>query len=714
MAAIQLSQQTTLDDAEVTRVVLASESSFADALASAVLQQDGPLLLVPPSLPLPGEVVAELERLGAPEVVLLGGEFAIGEDVEDELNRLGFATSRIAGATRIDTAVAIARQRPNAVTALLLRAFDASGGNGTGAWADSVAAGALSAQLGLPILLTDTDELSAPVVEYLSSSGIGSIIIVGGAGAVSTTIEQQLRDAEFIVNRAAGETRYETALAIAGVRRLTPERVVFVDGVGEDGWQGGLVAARHAWLTEAPILPVTQDGLPASIADYVSAVAPSSRTCVRVLLSLCQGGDPATEGGTATVLYNPPSGSAIGPGEVIVIGVDDPERSLSGGINVSSDCTVTGFTNPPEYVAEAMANFGLTVEPEEPGGDQPRPSGAVQVQPRPGDPFEGPHPGATAEPIEENEPTPVDYPTTCQVTTQLATNSGGQQVDVSAFNVVDLRPRIALSTFPQVEDSPIAFTDRSGGPVDTWLWAFGDGSSTTTEENPTHTYGDPGCYSVTLDVTSSLTHWFTGAPFTKQETRLVSVDPSDREEGHVDLYVVDGFVPEPGETVDLYRLGPDDVFNPGQAGSDDAYLTSEVSGPDGVATFADVLSHEGADGYGLYLFVAADGGKRTFQVLAPGQTLCPGLQLADVGSLLLNVTTDEEEPRPIPDASVYIPVGDFDLGGKTTSAGQFSLEDLPVGVYNVIVRAPGYVTQVRQVTIQVGQATTLDIPMPRP
>ena len=210
--AVQLSQQT--DTEGVQRVLLASDSSFADALASAVLQQTGPLLLVPSSLPIPGEVTAELQRLDPEEVVLLGGESAISEEVEVELRRLGFVTNRLSGPTRLDTAVEIARTRPNAVTALLVRAFDSSGGNGTGAWADSVAAGAFSAQNGLPILLTETDALSQPTREHLSASGVRTVIIIGGVSAVSAEVEAQLRADGLIVSRIAGATRFETALAI--------------------------------------------------------------------------------------------------------------------------------------------------------------------------------------------------------------------------------------------------------------------------------------------------------------------------------------------------------------------------------------------------------------------------------------------------------------------------------------------------------------------
>ncbi|MFN8300126.1 MAG: PKD domain-containing protein [Chitinophagales bacterium] len=48
----------------------------------------------------------------------------------------------------------------------------------------------------------------------------------------------------------------------------------------------------------------------------------------------------------------------------------------------------------------------------------------------------------------------------------------------------------------------IQFTDLSTGSPTTWLWNFGDGS-TSTQQNPSHLYGQNGTYTVTLTVTNS-------------------------------------------------------------------------------------------------------------------------------------------------------------------------------------------------------------------
>jgi PKD repeat protein len=49
--------------------------------------------------------------------------------------------------------------------------------------------------------------------------------------------------------------------------------------------------------------------------------------------------------------------------------------------------------------------------------------------------------------------------------------------------------------------SPVSFTDLSGCGPSSWLWNFGDGNFST-QQNPTHTYTNPGVYTVTLTATN--------------------------------------------------------------------------------------------------------------------------------------------------------------------------------------------------------------------
>ncbi len=62
-------------------------------------------------------------------------------------------------------------------------------------------------------------------------------------------------------------------------------------------------------------------------------------------------------------------------------------------------------------------------------------------------------------------------------------------------------PSADFSADPTSGDAPltVGFTDASEGEVESWEWDFGDGGSST-EQNPEHTYLQPGSYSVSLTV----------------------------------------------------------------------------------------------------------------------------------------------------------------------------------------------------------------------
>jgi PKD repeat protein len=58
--------------------------------------------------------------------------------------------------------------------------------------------------------------------------------------------------------------------------------------------------------------------------------------------------------------------------------------------------------------------------------------------------------------------------------------------------------------FAYTGDPPglVSFTDASANSPASWLWDFGDGSTISTQQNPTHLYANAGVYTVTLTVTN--------------------------------------------------------------------------------------------------------------------------------------------------------------------------------------------------------------------
>ena len=71
--------------------------------------------------------------------------------------------------------------------------------------------------------------------------------------------------------------------------------------------------------------------------------------------------------------------------------------------------------------------------------------------------------------------------------------------DPPTFPVEPLYPAVDFSADIRMGRAPLSvqFTDLSTNSPTSWFWAFGDGA-TSTEQNPQHSYDQPGRYSVTL------------------------------------------------------------------------------------------------------------------------------------------------------------------------------------------------------------------------
>jgi putative cell wall-binding protein len=256
--------------------VLARDDVFADSLAAGALEGLGggrPLLLTP-SDELAAETAAELERLDARRVTILGGATAVGPGVEDGLRARGYEVRRLAGATRVDTAVAVAAHAfPDATVAFVARAF-ADGDDPTRAFVDALAAGGAAAASGTPVLLTDSGHLSPPARQHLANSRIAKVIVVGGPAAVSDAVVGELRSLGLEVVRAGGANRFETAVALAqlvfGFDDLDQaDGVLLVEGQRADAWADGLPGGLLGAAFDYPVLLASGDTLPSATQAYL-------------------------------------------------------------------------------------------------------------------------------------------------------------------------------------------------------------------------------------------------------------------------------------------------------------------------------------------------------------------------------------------------------------------------------------------------------------
>ncbi len=270
--AMNISQER-FGDAGAARVVLSRDDRFPDSLAGASLTSDGPLLFTPTDA-LHGLTANEIARVLPPggTVHLLGGVGAISEAVADEIEAAGFVVDRLAGASRMETAIAVAdrvRQLvPDVERVAVARAFG-PGGDDSAAWADSVTGGGWAAAAGVPILVTDSAALHPAVEEWLAADAPSQTTLFGGEAALSAAVEGAVPAPQ----RVAGAERTETAGRIAtelwGTSTTGERRFVIINGFREDGWAYGLAAGGMAAQAGAPLLMVGDD-VPAATAALVT------------------------------------------------------------------------------------------------------------------------------------------------------------------------------------------------------------------------------------------------------------------------------------------------------------------------------------------------------------------------------------------------------------------------------------------------------------
>lgn len=281
----------TFEQADV--VHLATGAGFADALAAsfAAGSTGGPVLLSTRDA-VPAPTWEALEALEAERVVLIGGPGVIGETVDDALADAGYATDRISGATRFETAAALAErygeQHVGTVdgqrTALLA----------TGAhFADALAAGPIAAGERLPLLLTPHDRAEPAVDEALGRLDIERILLLGGPAAVSETVEAHYRERGYDVERVGGPTSMDTAWLLADTAvhdfGFSHERVLLARG---DDYPDALVASVHGAASGAPIvLSGAPTDLSAPTRDWFT------RTCPDIAAVTAVGGEAALSDG---------------------------------------------------------------------------------------------------------------------------------------------------------------------------------------------------------------------------------------------------------------------------------------------------------------------------------------------------------------------------------------------------------------------------------
>ena len=191
-------------------VIVVRHDLFPDSMTASVLAKlkDAPILLNP-TAKLDSRVGDEIKRLGAQEVIIVGGQDSVSEKVREDLKVYDADKNveRIAGADRYGTSEMVAK-----------RVVGITGKKNTGVVAsgqvlpDALSVGTFASRDGYPILLVKKDSVPSQIQNAIKDLDINKTYIAGGTNTISKSTEAKLPG---VLERMAGNTRYETSVAIA-------------------------------------------------------------------------------------------------------------------------------------------------------------------------------------------------------------------------------------------------------------------------------------------------------------------------------------------------------------------------------------------------------------------------------------------------------------------------------------------------------------------
>ncbi|MCU1484620.1 MAG: hypothetical protein JWN67_1366 [Actinomycetia bacterium] len=242
---------------KVDGLVLTRSDSFADALAGTPLATltGGPLLLTG-GASLDSRTEAEIKRVLSPNgtVYVLGGTAAISDAAVQGLKLSGYTVTRLAGANRYATAVAIANEIDGPTTLLLATGTDFKAGlvAGAAAWSADEGDG------GGAVLLTNGTAMPPETKAYIDAHGAAKRYAIGAPAAAADPGATAITGTD-----DADISQKVAAQFFPG----TPEVSVASSANFPDALAGG----AHAAFYHVPLLLTAPTALPATVQSYLAA-----------------------------------------------------------------------------------------------------------------------------------------------------------------------------------------------------------------------------------------------------------------------------------------------------------------------------------------------------------------------------------------------------------------------------------------------------------
>ena len=170
------------------------------------------------------------------------------------------ATTRVAGADRINTAVEVSKKYYKSAETVIIANYEK--------FADSLSASALSKTLKAPILLVKKDQLDSVVAQEIKRLGAKNVVVIGGEQSVDKAKNSL---SKYNLQTIAGSDRYETSAKIAQeiIKRTGTTQAVIASG---ETFADALTVAPLANKNNMPILLVQPNNIPKAIQEVLKQI----------------------------------------------------------------------------------------------------------------------------------------------------------------------------------------------------------------------------------------------------------------------------------------------------------------------------------------------------------------------------------------------------------------------------------------------------------
>ncbi len=157
--------------------VLALGEDYPDALCAAPLAEKykAPILLTKTNS-IPTSTLATIKQLQVKNIFIVGGTGVISKAVQERLTELGVTTTRLAGKTRYDTAIAVAKQLGNVSQIAIVTGED---------YSDALSIAPIAASLNMPIIIVEHNSIPQSVTDYVASQKIAKTYVVGKGTSIN-------------------------------------------------------------------------------------------------------------------------------------------------------------------------------------------------------------------------------------------------------------------------------------------------------------------------------------------------------------------------------------------------------------------------------------------------------------------------------------------------------------------------------------------------